>query len=146
MDKRVKLNCQRLKEAREKRGLSQQGVENETSRKIQKRTYQSYEQGTRNPSFECFMEISKLLNANPFYLLDSDSLMDIFSHKSDIIFKTHYQYRYWHEENEKENHIEVFAPDGTTGNIPLNKFLEIEKQIDDFIDMTFKKALSEVQK
>lgn len=53
---------------------------------------------------------------------------------------------YWHEENEKENHIEIFAPDGTTGNIPLDKFLEIEKQIDDFIDMTFKKALLEVQK
>lgn len=146
MEDTIKINCERLKEARRKRGLSQQSVVNRIKGRISLSAYRKYEYGERNPSFDNLMKISKVLNTNPMYLLDSDTLLDIFSHKSDIVFETSYQYRYWHEENEKENHIEVFAPDGTTGNIPLDKFLEIEKQIDDFIDMTFKKALLEVQK
>lgn len=146
MEDSIKINCERLKEARSKRGLSQQGVVNRVKGKISLSTYRKYEYGERNPSFDNLMKISKVLNTNPMYLLDSDTILDAFSHKSDIIFETPYQYRYWHEENEEKNHIEVFAPDGTTGNIPLDKFLEIEKQIDDFIDMTFKKELSKNQK
>lgn len=63
----------RLRQMRMKRGLTQQNMADNIN--VALRTYQCYETGTRNPSFELLIQISDLLNTSTDYLLGRDEYL-----------------------------------------------------------------------
>lgn len=64
---------QRLREMRMKRGFTQQNMADSIN--VALRSYQCYETGTRNPSFDLLIQIADTLNASTDYLLGRDDYL-----------------------------------------------------------------------
>lgn len=62
--------CKKLRETRMKRKLTQQKIAD--SADITLRTYQKYEQGTREPSLDMLVKLADILNVPTDYLLCRD--------------------------------------------------------------------------
>lgn len=67
--------CKRLREMRMKRGLTQQKMADLIN--IALRSYQCYEGGTRNPSFDVLVKISDVLCVSTDYLLGRDDFLNM---------------------------------------------------------------------
>lgn len=63
----------RLRKIRNQRGFTQQRMADLLS--IALITYQKYEQGVRNPSFECLVSIANILDVSIDYLLGRDDFL-----------------------------------------------------------------------
>lgn len=63
----------RLRKMRNQRGFTQQRMADLLS--IALITYQKYEQGIRNPSFECLVSIADILDVSIDYLLGRDEFL-----------------------------------------------------------------------
>lgn len=63
----------RLREMRNKRGLTQQGLAD--SLNIALITYQKYEQGVRSPSFSCLIRLADILDVSIDYLMGRDDFL-----------------------------------------------------------------------
>ena len=139
----LEVNSKKIKEAREKIGKSQAQIAIELD--IPKNTYLKYEHGDRIPPLHVARKIANKLKIE---------IADIYSNSEDLLFQTvnepienisfvtPYKYNYWHNSNT----VELVYPDSTKLEISINEFMKIEKQIQDFIDMTFINALGNNQK
>ena len=63
----------RLREMRMKRGFTQQNMADKIN--IALRSYQCYETGTRNPSFDLLVQIADVLDISTDYLLGRDEYL-----------------------------------------------------------------------
>lgn len=63
----------RLREMRMKRGFTQQNMADKIN--VALRSYQCYETGTRNPSFDLLIKIADILNISTDYLLGRDDYL-----------------------------------------------------------------------
>lgn len=63
----------RLREMRMKRGYTQQKMADSID--VALRSYQCYETGTRNPSFDILIKIADVLNISTDYLLGRDDYL-----------------------------------------------------------------------
>ncbi|MDE6662002.1 MAG: helix-turn-helix domain-containing protein [Lachnospiraceae bacterium] len=63
----------RLREMRNKKGLTQQKMSDLLN--IALITYQKYEQGVRNPSFDCLIQIADILDVSIDYLFGRDDYL-----------------------------------------------------------------------
>lgn len=71
----------RLREMRIKRGFTQQNMADNIG--VALRSYQCYETGTRNPSFDLLIKIADVLSISTDYLLGRDDFMQSHVTSSD---------------------------------------------------------------
>lgn len=71
----------RLREMRMKRGFTQQNMADNIG--VALRSYQCYETGTRNPSFDLLIQIADALNVSTDYLLGRDDYLKSLATSAD---------------------------------------------------------------
>lgn len=143
MPNMLKVNCKKIKEARERIGKSQAQLSLELN--IKKNTYLKYEHGERIPPLDVARKIAKKLKLElaDIYLNSEDLFIQSVNQPNDnLTFTTPYKYNYWHD----SDNVEIIYPDNTRVEISVIDFLKTEAKIQDFIDMTFKNLLTENQK
>ena len=130
----LKVDCDKIKEARKNIGKSQ--TQMATAINVSLSTYRKYEYGERIPPLHIAREMAKKLDIEvaDIYSNSEDLLFQIIKEPNDKInFPTPYKYNYWHN----EKFVELIYPDNTKISIPINDLFDAERKIHNFIDETF---------
>lgn len=130
----LKVDCDKIKEARKNIGKSQAQMAKAIN--VSLSTYRKYEYGERIPPLHIARKMAMKLNIEvaDIYSNSEDLLFQIIQKPNDnITITTPYKYNYWHN----EEFVELIYPDNTKISIPINDLFDAERKIHNFIDETF---------
>lgn len=130
----LKVDCDKIKEARKNIGKSQAQMAKAIN--VSLSTYRKYEYGERIPPLHIARKMAMKLNIEvaDIYSNSEDLLFQIIKIPNDnITITTPYKYNYWHN----EKFVELIYPDNTKISIPINDLFDAERKIHNFIDKTF---------
>ena len=95
----------RLREMRMKRGFTQQNMADSIN--VALRSYQCYETGTRNPSFDLLIQIADTLNTSTDYILGRDDYLKSLGVSVDVSLECPPR-RPTHQKNHQSRHTLSF--------------------------------------
>lgn len=130
----LKVDCDKIKEARKNIGKSQAQMAKAIN--VSLSTYRKYEYGERIPPLHIARKMAMKLNieVSDIYSNSEDLLFQIIKIPNDnITITTPYKYNYWHN----GKFVELIYPDNTKISIPINDLFDAERKIHNFIDETF---------